>query len=177
MSKTLEQAASYFGKLALGGYKANLAPALTVIGAAVKHECEKEIGEYQGAIGGYPATAPLSPDTIDRKTKKGLGKGGDADSPLWETGKYHDSIETAQDLIALEVEIGTRVDYVKYQELGTSHIPPRPIFGPSTLRAIPPLLPVLAELGTLAVAGGMLSGLAADAVTKVAGKETASLIP
>lgn len=175
--KTLGQAAMYFGQLAIGGYKLNLVPILDMIGAAVKTEVEKEIGEYQGSIGPFPATAPLADATLERKGRDNLGKGGDPNTPLYATGKFHDSIGTAKDINSLSVEIGTDVEYIIEQELGTSRIPPRPVFGPATLRALPPLEPAITASAALGIVGGVWKGLAVEGITAAGGKATANILP
>jgi hypothetical protein len=175
--KSLEKLAGYFGRLAVGGYKSNLAPVLDLIGSSVKAEAEKEIGEYQDAIGSYPATAELSDVTIEIKQRLKLGKGGEADSPLWATGKYHDSIQSSPDVNSLSVSVGTNVDYVIYQELGTGKIPPRPIFGPATLRAIPPLLPTISAAAAMGIKGGVWEGLSAEGITFTKNKPNANILP
>jgi hypothetical protein len=173
----LTQLAAHFGKLAAGAYKQNLSPVLDMLGQAVKAEVEKEIGEPQGSIGPYPATAPLSIETVYKKAKAGTGKGGDPFSPLWETGAYHDSIGVAKDIPSLSVEIGTNLDYVEHLEVGTGSMPPRPVLGPSALRAIPPLLPVVAHAAAQGIMGGAWSGLSVEGVTKAGGKATATVQP
>lgn len=175
--KSLTDAAQFFGQLAAGGYKRNLLPILDLIGNSVKAEVEKEIGEYQGAIGPYPATAPLAEATLERKSKAALGKGGLANSPLWATGKFHDSIETAKNVTGLEVEIGTNVDYVINQELGTSKIPPRPVFGPATLRVLPKLLPTIAAAGAAGIKGGAWKGLSAEGIAYTSKGMNTNLLP
>ena len=163
--KSFKQAAAHFGSLAAGGYKQNLSPILDMIGTAVKHEVQSEIGEYQPGVGPYPPMAPLADATLERKTEKGLGKTGDPNSPLWATGEFHDSIQTAKSISELSVEVGTDRENVVAHELGTSNEPPRPIFGPSVLRALPPLLPAISAAAAMGISGGVWKGLTAEAIT------------
>ena len=159
------QAASFFGQLAAGAYANNLSPVLDMIGAAVKAEVENEIGEYQSGIGGFPATAPLAASTLERKSKHGLGKHGNPDSPLWATGKFHDSIGTRKSIPTLSVQIGSNEDHVIFHELGTSNEPPRPVFGPATLRVLPRLIPAISAAAAHGIAGGVWQGLSAEGIT------------
>lgn len=173
----LTKLAAHFGKLAAGGYRSNLSPLLGMMGQAVKKEIEKEIGEYQSGIGGYPATAPLADATIEIKTREGLGKGGDPDTPLWATGEFHDSIQIHKDMNELSVEIGSDVDHVVYSELGTSKEPPRPVMGPSALRAVPPLLPEIEAAALMGIQGGIWGGLGVEGVVNSPMGPTANIKP
>jgi hypothetical protein len=175
--KTLGQLASHFGQLAAGAYKQNLSPILDLIGQAVKTEVQKEIGEYQGAISPFPRTAPLAQATLDRKADNNWGKGGNPDTPLWATGDYHNSIGVAKDVNSLSVEIGSNTPYVKYHELGTGEMPQRPIFGPATLRAIPPLLPAISDAAGLGIIGGAWKGLSAEGITHTPDGPSANILP
>lgn len=174
--KTLSQMASLFGNLAAGGYKNHLSPTLDLIGNGVKIEVQKEIGEYNPAIANYPVTASLADSTIERKSRDGLGNNG-PDSPLWAEGDYHNSIQTAKNVSKLCVEIGSNVKYVKFHELGTADMPPRRIFGPSTLRAIPPLLPAIAKAAGMGITGGVWKGLGAEGITHTPAGPSANVMP
>ena len=173
--KTLNQAAAFFGQLAAGGYKHNLSPILDLMGSHVKTEVEKEIGEYQSGIGPFPDTAQLSDVTLERKGREGLGKGGDPDTPLWATGEFHDSIQVHKDVPSLSVEIGSDVDHVVFQEMGAGNAPPRPVFGPSVLRAIPPIMPQIEATAAMGLAGGVWSGLGVEGITHAGGHDTANI--
>lgn len=174
---SLTQLAGMFGRMAAGGYKQQLSPVLDMLGNAVKAEVEKEIGEYQSSISPFSATEQLADATLERKTRANLGKNGNADSPLWATGDFQASIQTAKDVSALTVEIGSNLDYVVYSELGTSKEPPRPVFGPAALRAIPLLLPAVAAAGGNGMAGGVWSGLGVKGTTRAGGHDVAEIQP
>jgi hypothetical protein len=171
--------AKMFGQMAAGSYKQKLSPVLDLMGHTVKAEVQKEIGEYQGPIGPFPATASLAPDTLYLKAERGHGKGGDPDTPLWATGEFHDSIQVAKHVETLSVEVGTDVPYVKYQELGTSTQPPRPVFGPSTLRAIPKILPDISQSAgnALGQAAGAWGHLGVEGITRAGGNDTGNILP
>lgn len=169
--------AKFLMKEAAGAYKQALRPVLDEIGAAVKAEVQKEIGEYQSAIGQYPATAPLSPVTIEIKTRDGLGKNGNPDTPLWASGEFHDDVRFQSDVGSLSVEIGTDKEYIKFTELGTADMPPRPVFGPAALRVMPQFLPALAAASAMGIAGGIWSGLGVKAITHTQQGDSAHLVP
>lgn len=163
--KDFGQAAAYFGELAAGKFKQNLSPVLDLIGNSVKANIEENIGEYQSGIGPFPPTAQLSDVTVDIKLREGLGKDGNADSPLYATGEFHDSIKVHKDIPALSVEIGTDLKRIIYHELGTGRMPPRPTFGPAVLRVLPKLLPRISSAAALGIAGGVWKNLGARAMT------------
>lgn len=110
---------------------------VAAIGEAVTHEAAKagaqhiandakaRIGEYQDAVGPYPAWANLAPATVQDR----IAKGFTPDDPLLRTGELQESIQVvaegntagavSDDMVAL------------YQEMGTATIPPRPFLGPA----------------------------------------------
>jgi hypothetical protein len=99
--------------------------ALAAIGARVRTRVREKIGELQPAQGPFPAWAPLAPSTVRRKGH---------DRPLIETGAFREDVSYRVGVG--RVEIGTHQDYIVYTELGTSTIPPRPVFGPAALDEI-----------------------------------------
>ena len=97
---------------------------LTVLGFEVSEKVKSMIGEKQAFW------ADLKESTIERKKRMNWGKGGNPDSPLWATGEYHDSVSyqmSGRD----KVQIFSTLDYVKYLEMGTAKMPPRPVFKPA----------------------------------------------
>lgn len=135
------------------GYQRALNHALDDIGQAVAAEAHSKIGHYQPAMGQYPAWAPLAPATIASKAKKGLGMGGNPNTPLYATGKFSRDIGHRVNAQDLAVQIGTRRPYIVYTELGTSQMPPRPVFGPAALAVVPRLLPKIAHFAAVGIAG------------------------
>jgi hypothetical protein len=113
---------------------------LQPIGDEVKKEAVDQIGHYQSAIGTFPAWEQLADATLDRKQKLGLGLGGNPDTPMFASGAFRDDIESSTDTGALQVRCGTHKEYVINTELGTAKMPPRPVFGPAGLRAMPAIL-------------------------------------
>lgn len=113
-----------------------LEAALHRIGAHVEKEAKEEIGEYQEAVGPYPAWAPLAETTLNgwrgHPGKIELGY-APPDNPLLREGDLRDSISYTVEHLA--VSIGSSSDVMLYQEQGTATIPPRPVLGPAAFKS------------------------------------------
>jgi len=82
-------------------------------GQIVEDEAKRVIGQ------GYSSWPPLAESTIREKARLGY----DVPNPLLRTGAMRDSIEhTVEGHSAF---IGSNSDIARYQEIGTSRIPPR----------------------------------------------------
>ena len=99
---------------------------LDEIGKMVASRARAKLGVYQSAVGPFPAWAPLSPVTIDRKG---------SDTPLYDTGELK---ETGIDyeVHGMSVEIGSDLLRALWAELGTASEPPRPFLGPAAYESI-----------------------------------------
>lgn len=106
---------------------------LQEIGQLVAAQARAELGFYQPARGAYPTWAPLAPSTLEQKARLGQTGRRSADDPLIATGAFLDDIFFQVHLPTASVAIGTTKDYILYTELGTSKMPPRPVFGPAVL--------------------------------------------
>jgi hypothetical protein len=105
-------------------------------GNLVKEHAQAQIGHYLDHGGPYPGEpwAPLASSTIAHKGH---------DTPLFETGELHDSIEVTASHrhaeIGVKSSIGARGvdigDIAVWMEFGTitsgGHVPPRPFLGPA----------------------------------------------
>lgn len=105
-----------------------------VIVKEIEETAKEEIGVYQPAYGPFDAWAPLAESTKADRVRRGYAE----DDPLLRTGKLRDSIES--EVVRLAAIIGTKSDIGLWQEVGTSHIPPRPFIGPAYVRKIDPLM-------------------------------------
>lgn len=100
----------------------------------VQTDAQNQLGEYQGAAGGFPAWAPLRDATLADKEAKGFP----VPSPLLRTGDLRDSIQ--YEVGAWEAVIGSQSPIAAYQEFGTSRtgwgigIAPRPFLGPAAFK-------------------------------------------
>lgn len=101
----------------------------------VAKTAKAEIGVYQdqvvapnGDIGFFPAWAQLAESTERDKEAHGYP----LDSPLLRTGEFRDGIKgEAQGLKGI---VGSDADFAYWHEMGTEHMPPRPVFGPAGAR-------------------------------------------
>jgi hypothetical protein len=92
--------------------------------AIIARACELVAKQAKRAIGKtHELWPPLKPATIARKLR--------GNTPLLETGEMRDSIEWT--VHGLEGQVGSNSDKAVWQELGTSHIPPRSFLASSAI--------------------------------------------
>jgi HK97 gp10 family phage protein len=94
--------------------------------STIEEEAKSYFGIYQPASGPYSPWLPLAISTIQDRVAKGYTP----DDPLLRSGELRDSIkhEVATPTMAV---VGSTSEIMVYQELGTDHIPPRPVLGPA----------------------------------------------
>lgn len=143
--RSLRSFAFYLANQAVRQHKENIKNVLTLVGRATAKQARSMVGTLQPGIGPYPAWERLANATVERKTRYGLGKGGDPETPLYATGRFARAIRFKVDANRGCVHVGTNVEYIMYTELGTAHMPPRPVFSPAALRTVPKFIPTLAE--------------------------------
>ncbi|WP_337021823.1 phage virion morphogenesis protein [Pantoea anthophila] len=105
-----------------------------VIVKEIEETAKEEIGIYQPAYGPFDAWAPLAESTKADRVRRGYSE----DEPLLRSGELRDSIES--EVVGLAAIVGTKSEIGLWQEVGTSHIPPRPFIGPAYVRKIDPLI-------------------------------------
>jgi len=110
-----------------------------VIVKEIEETAKEEIGVYQPAYGPFDAWAPLAESTKADRVRRGYSE----DEPLLRSGELRDSIQS--EVMGLEAIVGTKSDIGLWQEVGTSHIPPRSFIGPAYVRKIDPLLEAIGE--------------------------------
>ncbi|WP_045736805.1 HK97-gp10 family putative phage morphogenesis protein [Xanthomonas sp. MUS 060] len=98
---------------------------LDAVAAKIEKTAKEEIGEYQEAIGPFPAWEELADSTKEDRIYKGYTE----NDPLLRSGELRDSI--SHETKGLEAAIGSDSDIAVYQEMGTETIPPRPFLGPA----------------------------------------------
>jgi hypothetical protein len=114
---------------------------LAAIGPAVTHHAAElaareiqatargMIGQYQDAIGPFPKWEELADSTEAEKARLGYP----ADAPLLRNGAMQESI--GHHTVGNEAAVGSNDPKMIWHELGTEHIPPRPVLGPSALHS------------------------------------------
>ncbi|MBW9334594.1 hypothetical protein FEE59_13850 [Herbaspirillum sp. RU 5E] len=89
------------------------------------------IGIYQDAVGPYPKWEELADSTEKEKQRLGYP----LEAPLYRTGEMKKSIQASSD--RNKAAVGSSDQKMVYHELGTLHIPPRPVFGPAAIHSAP----------------------------------------
>lgn len=87
------------------------------------------IGQYQKAVGPYPAWQELADSTEEEKARSGYS----LEAPLLRTGEMQKSIEYTAE--RNEAAVGSNDQNMIYHELGTEKIPPRPVLGPAGIHS------------------------------------------
>jgi HK97 gp10 family phage protein len=100
--------------------------ALNAAATLIKNDARAQIGEYQNAVGNYPAWAELAESTEDQKARLGAP----ADAPLLRFGDLQKSFRSELDGEDAVI-VGSTDPVMEYHEFGTSKMPPRPVLGPA----------------------------------------------
>lgn len=131
---------------------------LTEVAKAVEKTAKAEIGDYQPAVGPFPAWAPLADSTKKDRVRQGYTE----DDPLLRSGALRDSI--SHEVGAGEAVIGSDSDIAIYQEMGTDKIPPRPFLGPAALHNEAEIQRILGRAAVRGLLGGTVipAGLGYD---------------
>ncbi|WP_287496913.1 hypothetical protein [Pandoraea sp. CB10b_02] len=98
---------------------------LEAVATKIEHTAKKEIGEYQEAVGPFPAWEELAESTKADRVRQGYTE----NDPGLRSGQMRDSIEHQTQ--GLEAVIGSNDDRLVWFELGTTKQPPRPVLGPA----------------------------------------------
>lgn len=123
-----------FGQFAMhlatlqAGVALELHRGLKRVAVAVDQTAKSEFGEYQPAIGPFPAWAPLAEATKTERERLGYAP----DEPLRRSGELRDSV--GNEVSGHEAAVGSTSDVMVWQELGNDTIPPRPVLGPALER-------------------------------------------
>lgn len=98
---------------------------LEAVATKIEHTAKREIGEYQAAVGPFPAWDELADSTKVDRVRQGFTE----NDPGLRSGQMRDSIEHRTQ--GLEAVIGSNDDRLVWFELGTEKQPPRPVLGPA----------------------------------------------
>jgi hypothetical protein len=127
--KSLKSFATHLRNNVIDKYDKREKALLTMVGIHIVKESKSIIGVLQhGAFGGvYGHWPELAEATQAEKERLGYGDVSNDWQPLLRTGELRDSIGYSVQLHS--VYIGSTSDIMVYQEMGTAHIPPRPVLG------------------------------------------------
>jgi hypothetical protein len=100
---------------------------LKAMAGLVEHDAKRKFGEYQGAVGDYPAWAELKESTQQERVRLGYTP----NDPLYRSGDLMSSIYSGVDMGAKVAAVGSDDPVMLYQEKGTPTIPPRAALGPA----------------------------------------------
>ena len=95
----------------------------------IRDTAQGMIGQYQDAIGPYAKWEELADSTEAEKARLGFS----LDAPLLRTGEMKKSIQETTE--GKKAVVGSKDKNMVYHELGTLHIPPRPVLGPAVMHS------------------------------------------
>lgn len=116
----------------------------------IETTAKESIGTYQDGVGKFPAWAELADSTKQDRLRQGYTE----NDPLLRSGETRESIESH--LHDMEGVVASDSDILYWQEVGTEHIPPRPVLGPAGLINEERVVRDLAEAYAIAWLGGVV---------------------
>lgn len=119
----------------------------------VTRDARAQIGEYQPAVGAYPAWEPLAESTEEEKARLGAP----AEAPLERFGALKKSFKSdppTEDSILF----GSDDPVMEYHEFGTVKMPARPALGPGLLKNIDRIQQIFGMNAVRAIVGGQRLG-------------------
>ncbi|WDZ97986.1 hypothetical protein Herbaro_09455 [Herbaspirillum sp. WKF16] len=143
-----------FGKMAThlltlqAGMALSLHKGLDEVVTAIQKTAKEEVGHYQGAVGPFPAWAPLAASTQADRVRRGFT----ADDPGLRRGDMRDSIK--KEVALLEGVVGSDDQNLVYFEIGTDKQPPRPVLGPAVEHNHEKIVKVLGAAAVRGILGG-----------------------
>lgn len=121
--------------------------ALEAAVVVIETEAKEAIGHYQAEAEPFAAWDPLADATKAERVALGYPE----DEPELRSGELRDSIQHTAGLD--EAVVGSDSDIMVYQELGTSHMPPRSILGGAAVRKTPEVLELIGGYSVAALIG------------------------
>jgi HK97 gp10 family phage protein len=118
----------------------------------VQKEAKEEIGHYQEEAGPFVHWAELAESTKEDRVRQGFAE----DEPLLRTGEMRDSIEYR--VVEREAVVGSDSPIAEYQELGTTHIPPRSFLGGAAFRKAEEVAKIVGAAPVIALVGEQVIG-------------------
>lgn len=103
----------------------------------IQQTAQGMIGEYQGAVGQYPAWEELADTTQAERARLGYSE----NDPGYRAGAMQRSV--ARHVEREEAAVGSNDQHMVWFDLGTSKQPPRPVFGPAAIHSKPRVMKVI----------------------------------
>lgn len=116
----------------------------------IETTAKESIGTYLDEVGQFPAWVELAESTKKDRVRQGYAE----NDPLLRSGETRDSIESQ--IHDMEGVVASDSEILYWQELGTEHIPPRPVLGPAGLINEEHVVRDLAEAYAIAWLGGVV---------------------
>lgn len=103
---------------------------LDVAGEEVQKTAQGMIGDYQQAVGQFPAWEELADSTKAERSRLGYSD----NDPGYRTGAMQKSV--LRTVSGEEMAVGSNDPHIVWFDQGTLNQPPRPIFGPAALHSM-----------------------------------------
>jgi hypothetical protein len=145
--KSFGALASHLAAIQLGEAIA-LHKGLELAAKRIEATAKNKIGEYQDGVGPFVAWADLADSTEKEKERLGYP----LDAPLLRNGDLRESI--GHEVGPLEAIVGSTEDVMVYQEMGTEHIPPRPVLGPAAIENEEEIVTLVGAASVAGLLGG-----------------------
>jgi hypothetical protein len=95
------------------------------------------IGEYQEAVGPYPAWEELADSTQAERARLGYSE----NDPGYRSGEMQQSVK--RHVEGNEAAIGSSDQHMAWFDLGTEKQPPRPVFAPAAIHSKPRVMKII----------------------------------
>lgn len=99
-------------------------------GEEVQKTAQGMIGDYQQAVGQYPAWEELADSTKAERSRLGYSE----NDPGYRSGEMQKSVQRT--VSGEEMAVGSNDPHIVWFDQGTPSQPPRPIFGPAALHSM-----------------------------------------
>lgn len=108
----------------------------------IEDDAKRKFGEYQDAVGPYPAWQELAESTKEDRVRKGYSP----NDPLYRSGELMNSIYSKVDMSSKAAAVGSDDPVMLYQEKGTATIPARPALAPALFQNKEKIQKIAAEM-------------------------------
>lgn len=116
-------------------------------GEEVQKTAQRMIGDYQQAVGPYPAWEELADSTKAERSRLGYSE----NDPGFRTGEMQRSVQRT--VSSEEMAVGSNDPHIVWFDQGTPKQPPRPVFGPAALHSMDRVKTIIGATAFAWVAG------------------------